>query len=716
MGGGGQGIAGQGTFLNNNIHGAADGIAVNGDNTVIQNNYIHDMQGTSGSHFDAIQADGGFSNLLISHNTIINQQIQTSAIMLDNYWGPIDSVKIDNNLLIGGGYTTYINEMASGQPGGGTVTNVSYTNNHVGGGYFGDLNLRMELGDNVVMSGNVSDGKALLATLNTPANTGGGTTTPPPTTTPPTQPTPNAPVITSGDHVTNDNTVTLTGTAAAGSTVTVLDGVTKLGTVTVDSKGAWSYTTAALADGKHSLTATDTVSGKTSASSSAATLTIDTKAPAAPVVTSDSIVNTNQVVASGTAEAGSRIAVYDGSVVVGTATTNSSGSWSVTTSALSGGAHGLQATATDAAGNVSAASQPFDPLIPVIGGGSTPPPTASPTPTPGKIIESAGATSLVESGGKYYLNGSSGSGPSLKYHGADFVDGTDGTWAPIAAEKTTTGYQVVWKEASTGLYTAWNTDNSGNYVSHVSSLTGSTSGGSVSGTNSGLKLLETNFHQDLNGDHIIGVPGATATPTTPTAPAVTDAPTPAPKPSAEFTKVFQNWNDTVTFNGTADPDSQIKIYDNGDAKPIGSVKVGSDGNWSYKTSSVVSDGIHNFTATVTDKVGNTGSVPGSAVLGTNGNDVLNSTSGNDLFMGNGGRDTFVFKPNFGADVISDFTAAGRGHDVVQFSKSVFDNFADVLSHAEQSGHDVTIDAGGGNTLTLKDTKLAALDKTDFHFV
>ena len=56
MSGGGQGIAGQGTFLNNNIHGAADGIAVNGDNTVIQNNYIHDMQGTSGSHFDAIQA------------------------------------------------------------------------------------------------------------------------------------------------------------------------------------------------------------------------------------------------------------------------------------------------------------------------------------------------------------------------------------------------------------------------------------------------------------------------------------------------------------------------------------------------------------------------------------------------------------------------------------------------------------------------------------
>ena len=86
--------------------------------------------------------------------------------------------------------------------------------------------------------------------------------------------------------------------------------------------------------------------------------------------------------------------------------------------------------------------------------------------------------------------------------------GTDGTWAPIGAEKTATGYQVAWKEASTGLYTAWNTDNNGNYVSHVSALTGSVSGGSVSGTNSALKSLETSFHQDLNGDGQIGASSA----------------------------------------------------------------------------------------------------------------------------------------------------------------------------------------------------------------
>ena len=90
------------------------------------------------------------------------------------------------------------------------------------------------------------------------------------------------------------------------------------------------------------------------------------------------------------------------------------------------------------------------------------------------------------------------------------MDGSDLTWAPIAAEKTATGYQVAWKEAGTGLYTAWNTDNNGNYVSHVSTLTGSASGGSVSGTNSGLKSLETTFHQDLNGDGKIGASSAAA--------------------------------------------------------------------------------------------------------------------------------------------------------------------------------------------------------------
>src|SRR5262249_57020630 len=70
---------------------------------------------------------------------------------------------------------------------------------------------------------------------------------------------PVAPAITSyspdsgtvGDGITNANTLTLTGTAEANATIKVFDGATLLGSVTANGAGAWSYTTAALANGAH---------------------------------------------------------------------------------------------------------------------------------------------------------------------------------------------------------------------------------------------------------------------------------------------------------------------------------------------------------------------------------------------------------------------------------------------------------------------------------
>ena len=65
---------------------------------------------------------------------------------------------------------------------------------------------------------------------------------------------PVAPTITSfstdsgivGDGITNDNALTLTGTAEANSTVKVYDGATLLGSALASGTGAWSYTTAVL--------------------------------------------------------------------------------------------------------------------------------------------------------------------------------------------------------------------------------------------------------------------------------------------------------------------------------------------------------------------------------------------------------------------------------------------------------------------------------------
>ena len=51
--------------------------------------------------------------------------------------------------------------------------------------------------------------------------------------------------------------------------------------------GAWSYTTAALANGGHSLTATATdAAGNTGLASTALAVTIDTTAPVAPTIAS----------------------------------------------------------------------------------------------------------------------------------------------------------------------------------------------------------------------------------------------------------------------------------------------------------------------------------------------------------------------------------------------------------------------------------------------
>ena len=159
-----------------------------------------------------------------------------------------------------------------------------------------------------------------------------------------------------GDDITNDNTLTLTGTAPASSTVNVFDGTTQLGTATATSSGAWSFATGTLSNATHSFTATDTVSGTTSAASAAFAVTVDTVAPAAPVISSNSVSPANVVTLNGTAEANSTVTVFDGTTQLGTATANASGAWSYATAALAAGNHSLTAKDTDAAGNTGAAS------------------------------------------------------------------------------------------------------------------------------------------------------------------------------------------------------------------------------------------------------------------------------------------------------------------------------------------------------------------------
>ena len=91
---------------------------------------------------------------------------------------------------------------------------------------------------------------------------------------------------------------------------------------------------------------------------------VDTTPPTAPVIASYSVNQNNTVGLSGTAEANCTVTVYDGSLELGTTTATGGGAWSYTTGILTGGSQPLSANATDAAGNVSGASNTVDPIIP----------------------------------------------------------------------------------------------------------------------------------------------------------------------------------------------------------------------------------------------------------------------------------------------------------------------------------------------------------------
>src|SRR5205085_827819 len=128
----------------------------------------------------------------------------------------------------------------------------------------------------------------------------------------------------STDDLTNIAAATYTGTAEAGSTVTLFDGTVARGRGRATG-GNYTITSSALADGDHTLTATATdPAGNTGAVSSSLVVTIDTSAPSAPSApdliaatdsgssSTDDLTNVAAATYIGTAEAGSTVTIFDG--------------------------------------------------------------------------------------------------------------------------------------------------------------------------------------------------------------------------------------------------------------------------------------------------------------------------------------------------------------------------------------------------------------------
>jgi hypothetical protein len=143
---GSNGIMGPATVQRCEITGVENGITP-GAGSVIRDNYIHDL-GAPGEdpHIDGIQIDGNLSNITIEHNRILSKD--TSAVMIDNYFGPISHIVVTGNYLAGGAYTVY----SDGQFEGGQISDVQFTYNRVEMGVYGYASIEY---NTVVDIGNV---------------------------------------------------------------------------------------------------------------------------------------------------------------------------------------------------------------------------------------------------------------------------------------------------------------------------------------------------------------------------------------------------------------------------------------------------------------------------------------------------------------------------------------------------------------------------------
>ena len=178
---------------------------------------------------------------------------------------------------------------------------------------------------------------------------------------------------------------------------------------------------------------------------------------------------------------------------------------------------------------------------------------------PKVVIQTDGSTALTQVGNNFVLNNTgSGSGPELQYKGVPVTVGEFGTTTPIGAVQVAGGgYEVIWKDPVSGLYTAWSVDGNGNYLSNL--IPG------VSGTSTALEALETTFNQDLNGDGQIGIPKVVIQ---------TDG-------STALTQVGNNFFLDNTGSGSG-PELQYKgvpvtVGEFGTTTPIGAVQVSGGG-------------------------------------------------------------------------------------------------------------------------------------------
>ncbi|HII4351239.1 TPA: BapA/Bap/LapF family large adhesin [Enterobacter cloacae] len=377
------------------------------------------------------------------------------------------------------------------------------------------------------------------------------------------------------DKTTNDTTPTLTGTAQAGSLITLyLDGsTTPLTTVTADGSGNWSYTSPALGEGLHTFEVTATLNSLTSGRSPAASVTVDLTAPGTPTIgaviddvgpgtgplTSGQTTNDNQPTLTGTGAVGDTISIYNNGTLLGSVVVGNTGTWSYTTPVLTEGNHVLTIRETDPAGNQSGPSAGFT-----------------------VVVDSVSATPVITN-----VTDNVGNAATTVVSGSETNDATPTLSGTADANSVVTifdgGTQIAVVTADgTGAWT-FTPDTALGEGSHSFTVRATDPQGNVSAASAPWSVVV-----DLTA------------PTVPTLDNVNDN---APGGVTGNLTSGQTTNDsTPTISGTGQAGSTIHIMNNG--TQIGTAIVDGSGNWSFTPTAPLGDGSYSLRAYATDTAGN----------------------------------------------------------------------------------------------------------------
>ncbi|WP_143491959.1 Ig-like domain-containing protein, partial [Pseudomonas sp. B19(2017)] len=406
---------------------------------------------------------------------------------------------------------------------------------------------------------------------------------------------PAAPIINLSDGS------SLSGTAEPNSTVTLTDGSgNPIGQVTADGSGNWTFTPATpIADGTVINVVAQDAAGNSSIPSST---TVDSQAPAAPVVNAS-----NGITISGTAEPGSTVTLTDGSGnPIGQITADGSGNWSFTPGTPLANGTVVNATATDPTGNTSApSSTTVDSVAP-----------AAPVVEPSNGVEISGT---AEAGARVILT--DGSGNPI---GQTTADGS-GNWAFTPSTPLANGTVINAVAQDPAGNTSGPASVTVDAIAPAAPIINLSDGSSLSGTaepNSTVTLTDGSGNPigQVTAD---GSGNWTFTPATPIADGTvinvvaqdvagnSSIPSSTTVDSQAPAAPVVNASNGITISGTAEPGSTVTLTD-GSGNPIGQITADGSGNWSFTPGTPLANGTV-VNATATDPTGNT-SVPSSTTV------------------------------------------------------------------------------------------------------